>query len=274
MAGMKVAALQWDVRREAVEENLEAAQAALEEALAAEARLVVLPELWATSFPGPDAAGDAGLLRAAERAQEWAREASRQFEIAVAGSYLAPASGAARRFRNRLVVFDAGEPILEYDKAHLFRPTAEHEVFEAGDALPAVVESSAGRLSGVVCYDLRFGEVFSHLIEGGVEVVVCPAQWASPRAVHWRALVVGRAVEIQATVVAANRLGVEPLGSRGRVVEFPGNSLVVDGHGHVSGEGAGAAGAVVGELDREEGRALRIRVPVRKDRRREVYGCE
>jgi len=271
IGGMKCAALQWDVRRGAAAWNLAAARGALDEALGQGTRLVVLPELWATSFPDADAASDGELLAAAAAAAEWARAASGEAGIVVAGSYLA-AADAGGRFFNRLLVFDGGQEILAYDKLHLFRPAAEHEVFAEGAAMPAVVDSSVGRLSGIVCYDLRFGELFAHMLDGGVEVVVCPAQWPVPRAAHWRALVVGRAVETQALVVAANRLGDEAIGG-GRVLSFPGNSLLVNGSGEVLGEGAGEAGAVLGELDVAAARSLRIRIPVRKDRRPDVYGA-
>ena len=269
---MKCAALQWDVQRGALEANLEAAEAALGAARAAGARLVVLPELWTTSFPGAETELDAKLLEAADRGREWAQAVSAEHGMVVAGSYLASSPAElAGRFFNRLVVFDQGAQLFEYDKLHLFQPTAEHEVFTAGSSAPPVVDSSVGRLSGVICYDLRFGELFTHVLEAGAEVVVCPAQWPTARESHWRALVMGRAVETQATFVAANRLGGEAVGRAERWLEFPGNSLVVDGHGVVSAEGVGQSGAVLGKLDLTAARSLRVRVPVGKGRRPDVY---
>ena len=164
-----------------------------------------------------------------------------------------------------------GAPILTYDKVHLFTPTAEHEVFAAGDAPPPIVESSLGRLSGVICYDLRFGELFSRFVGAGVEWVVCPAQWPVARALHWEGLVRGRAVESQAVVVACNRTGVETIGRSAKQLEFGGNSLIVDGHGQVLGAGRGQAGAVIASIDRQAQQQLRVRVPVRKDRRPDLY---
>ena len=81
----------------------------------------------------------------------------------------------------------------------------------------------------------------------------------------------GRAIECQAGVVAANRTGSEPVGSGARVLEFAGNSVVADGHGRCLTEGAGEVGAVLAELDTEALRKLRIRVPVGKDRRPDLY---
>ena len=277
---MKVAALQFDVQRAATDpaaaaRNLAAARSAVEGAAAAGARLVVLPEVWATSFPDGQSAGDAALLGAAEEAAAMAASWSAELGLVIAGSYLAAAAGLGRdaggRFYNRLLVHDGGDLRLSYDKVHLFTPTAEHEVFAAGAELPAVVETSAGRLSGAICYDLRFPELFVPMRRAEVDLVVLPAQWAARRADHWRALVMGRAVEGQFTVVAANRTGSEPLGQRGQVIAFPGNSLVASAAGEALAEGRGEVGHILGQVDPEVARKQRVRVPVGKDRRADLY---
>lgn len=276
---LNVAALQWDVRTGDVAWNLAAAEATLAEALAGGARLVVLPELWTTSFPGPwlgpdgGADGDLALIEGAAAGRAWARAASKRHGIVLTGTYLVPCDGPGGRFSNRLEVFDCGQMVGHYDKLHLFTPTAEHAVFEAGMAPPLVVETSVGCLGGVICYDLRFGELFGRLLEAGVEVIVCSGQWAAARTDHWRALVMGRAVECQATLVAANRTGAVELGRAGTLLEYGGDSLIADGNGVVSGAGQGQVGAVMGIYDRAAGRAMRVRVPVGKDRRAGVYAA-
>lgn len=277
---MKVAAIQFDVQRAATDPtaaawNLAAARSAVEGAAAAGARLVVLPEVWATSFPGGQSAGDAALLGAAEEATAMAASWSAELGLVIAGSYLAAAAGlgqgAGGRFYNRLLVHDGGDLRLSYDKVHLFTPTAEHEVFAAGADLPPVVETSAGRLSGAICYDLRFPELFVPMRRAEVDLVVVPAQWAARRAEHWRALVMGRAVEGQFTVVAANRTGSESLGQRDQVIAFPGNSLVASAVGEALAEGQGEVGHILGVVDPEIARKQRVRVPVGKDRRKDLY---
>lgn len=274
---MDLAALQVDVRPGDVDANLAAAEAALAVAAEAGARLALLPELWATSFPGAEGpAGDAELAAGAAEALECARRWSAEADLLVAGSYLAPGPNLGRagagRFLNRLVVHEAGREVLLYDKVHLFTPTAEHEVFAAGDAPPPVVRTSVGLLSGAVCYDLRFGEVFRHVAARGAELVLVPAQWPVRRAAHWRALVTGRAVEAQCTVLATNRTGTETIGRRKDRLVFPGNSLLVDPAGEVLAEGAGEL-VVAGTADLDRARRQRVRVPVAKDRRPERYAA-
>jgi predicted amidohydrolase len=280
---MQVAALQFDIKRaasdaSAIQVNLISARDCVRAAAKGGAKLVVLPEVWATSFPAADASCDQRLVDAAAEAIASVAAWSVEFGIVIAGSYLAPAPDlgklGAGRFFNRLLVHDGadgGEVVLSYDKVHLFSPTAEHEVFAAGDLPPAIVDCSAGRLSGAICYDLRFPELFVPMRRADVDVIVVPAQWAVRRAAHWRALVLGRAVEAQATVIAANRTGEEPLGQRGHTAVFPGNSLIASAGGEAIGEGVGEVGPVFGLASTELSRKQRVRVPVAKDRRESLY---
>ncbi len=267
---MRVAAFQFDVLEDDVAANLALVEQGLRQAAREGCALVCLPEMWPTSF--------VDVAERAEQLAERTREAfehvaslSAELELVVAGSGFARSALESGRLTNRLVVHDRGATLLEYDKVHLFSPTAEGESFVAGDEPPPVVEASAGRLSGAICYDLRFPEPFRHAYRRGARLLVCPAQWPTPRATHWRALVVGRAVESQCFVVAANRTGRTLVGRRRLELEFPGNSLIVSPHGEVLAEGAGQDGLVSCEVDLDVARQLRVRVPVEKDERRELY---
>jgi predicted amidohydrolase len=246
---MQLAALQFDVRRGAHEANFAAVERGLREARARGFELVLLPEMWASSFP--DAGADLGALVALdERCVERVRELSRELELAVCGSSFA-ARGPARP-ANRWRLFDRGELLASYDKAHLFSPTAEPESFSAG-AEPPPVELTRR------CFDER------------AELLLVPAQWPAARATHLRALACGLAVQNQCFVLVANRTGSEAIGRRELLLEFPGNSLLVDPHGVVLAEGRGADGLVGAEVDLDVARQMRRRVPVERDARPEVY---
>ena len=265
---MRAAAFQFDVRRGDVAANLAAVERGLGEAHERGIELVVLPEMWPTSFV---ADGDpVEWQRETDVALERVRELSRQLGLVVAGSASGASAGCAPR--NRLTVFDRGERVLVYDKLHLFSPTAEAESFSGGDALPPTVPLRLGKLAGVVCYDLRFGMALRAPLLDGAEILVVPAQWPGTRATHWRALVCGRAAELQAFVVATNRTGTDLVGRRRLELAFAGNSLIAGPDGVVLAEGRGADGLVEAQLDLEAVRSLRRAVPVRDDERRDVYG--
>ncbi|HUR29220.1 MAG TPA: nitrilase-related carbon-nitrogen hydrolase [Planctomycetota bacterium] len=268
---MKVAALQWDVRRCDAAWNLAAASAGLEHAREAGVDLVLLPEMWATSFP--DSGDDCALqTRAARDAALRLCDTSSRLGVGWAGSGFC-SERAGERPTNRLELFADGEWLLAYDKLHLFGPTAEDSVFRAGSSLPPTITWRGLRVSAVICYDLRFPELTRAPFYAAAELLLVPAQWPSERATQWRALVHGLAASGQCFVLACNRTGSESVGRRELRLEFPGNSLLVDPTGRTLAEGRGEPGLVVGEVDARLARELQQKIPVRRDLREDVYGA-
>ena len=266
---MRVAAFQFDVERGDPYANLARVESALERAKAEGCELVVLPELWASSFPTAD--GDlASRVEADEGATAELASLAGEHAVTVAGSALHTSGNAERPF-NRLQLFDGSVSVLSYDKVQLFSPTGETLGFTPGEDPPQTVELEIGRIGGCLCYDLRFPELTRVLFRDGAELVVLPAQWPSVRASQWRALVVGLAAQNQCFVVACNRTGRETVGRRELELEFPGNSLVVDPRGVVLAEGQGAEGLVSAEVDLDVARRLRRDVPVERDQRSELF---
>lgn len=280
-----MAALPLDVRGGEAEQNTAAVLAALDRCAELDVRLLVLPELWPTSFPPSLASGAELDAVLAADAGAWAQMEvrARATGVWVVGSGLGQSGGGtddrtggssdgARPVNRAQLVGPAGSRST-YDKAHLFTPTAEHLAFRAGDERPRVVDGppagddAPSRLALAVCYDLRFGGLFAPLAADGVELLVVPAQWPSSRASHWRALVLGRAVELQCFVVGCNRSGVETVGRRGLALEFPGNALIASPDGEVVAEGDGSANLVVADIDLGRVAQLRREVPVVRDAR-------
>jgi predicted amidohydrolase len=266
---MRAAAFQFDVRTNDPEHNLRRVEEGLAAAADAGVELVVLPEVWPTSFLPADADIEEELERS-RAALARVAALSRELSLVVCGSTLAESLPGELPV-NRLHVLDRGELVLAYDKVHLFSPTAEDESFTPGAERPPTSDTNAGRVSGVVCYDLRFPEVCRFPFRDRAEVLVVPAQWPVARAAHWRALAIGRAIENQCAVVACNRTGEARIGRRGMQLAFPGNSLVVSAGGEVLAEGRGEEGLVVADVELEEAARLRVRVPIAKDQRPELY---
>lgn len=264
---MRLACLQFDVRARDVDGNASEVEGGLRRARADGVQLVVLPEMWPTSFVEADEVDDALLARSAaavERLAAWTSE----LDLAVAGS--AFARGVLRPV-NRWQLVAHGACIASYDKVHLFRPTAEDACFEAGDRPPACADTRAGRVGGVVCYDLRFPEIARHLFRAGVDVVAVSSQWASARVDQLEALVAGRAVETQAFVASCNRTGHAYVGRRRLELAYPGRSTIVDPLGRVLARGGAEPELVVADVESEVLRELRTRVPVTKDDRPALY---
>jgi predicted amidohydrolase len=260
-----VAAFQFAPEPEDTERNWAIVERGLREAAARGARVVGLPEMWPTSF----AFGEASRALARTNAVlARLRQVSKELRLVVVGSALGD-SGQAKPL-NLGHVLDSGDIVLSYAKVHLFTPTREERAFTAGSKKPSVVETSAGRISIVVCYDLRFPELCRTAFLGEADLVIVPAQWAAERFSQWRALVAGRAVENQCVYLGVNRTGKEATPGGGEV-EFPGRSLVADGHGRFVAEGGAEDEVILADVDLTQHRALRRLIPCKRDRRPDVY---
>ncbi len=278
---MRVATLEVDLRTGAVATNLAAVLEGVRAAAAVDVDLVAIPEMWPTSFVPSATTED---FAASEAAVDELARVSGELGIVVVGSAFGPALsgsvGAPALPSNRAHVLVDGERAAWYDKVHLFSPTAEHLAFRAGEAPPPVIElpGTGVLVAPIVCYDLRFPEVARAAFRAGAEVLVAVAQWPESRAPHWKALLRGRAAEMEGFVVASNRIGVDEIGRRRMRLEFQGHAAVIGPSGEevpaalTQKVGEGSTRLAVHDLDLEEARALRRAVPVLRDERDELFG--
>ncbi|MBM4016153.1 MAG: carbon-nitrogen family hydrolase [Planctomycetes bacterium] len=255
---MKVAGIQFDLAWEQPEENFRRAAPLLERAQAAGAELVLLPEMFATGF-SMDAAKCAA---AAAATRTFLREAALRLRLHVAGGHAEP--GVPRPF-NALSLFapDGGEP-LHYRKIHPFSLAGEERAYGGGDTLPTATIGGV-RVTAVICYDLRFPELF-RAAAGRTDLFLVPANWPEKRRHAWRTLLAARAIENQCFVLGVNRIGVaggEP---------HAGDSALLDPFGEARAAASQAEAVVVGAVDAAEVAGVRERFPFRKDSRTELYG--
>jgi predicted amidohydrolase len=238
---MRVALVELDT----VWEDPAANRACIREVLPS-ADVAVLPEFAFTGFtmdprPDPDAEPFlTGLAR--ERGQ------------AIVAGYIGEGP------RNVAVAVDAaGAVVARYAKLHPFTYADEHLHYRAGDDL-AVFELGGMRAAMLVCYDLRFPEVFREATLRGAELFFVIANWPEQRAKHWQPLLQARAIENQAFVVGVNRVGEDP---RFRYVS---SSLVAGPHGDVLQRGPGVV-----EVDPDVVREWRREFPALNDVRTDRY---
>ena len=261
---VRCACIQFDIHRGEVERNLVIAEQHVRAAADDGAILVVLPELWTTSFlPGRDDA----TLRASALAEIRLLELSAELGLMIAGS--APHVDAGQIF-NRAQLIDQGRVVGEYRKIHLFSPIGEHRNHVAG-AEPLVVDTRLGRVAIAICYDIRFPELVRYFFHRQADILLVPAQWPEARSDHWRCLVRARAIENQFYVVGCNRIGVENSLRNDDQLVFPGDSRVVDPMGNVIAAGSGEDGPIMADLELRRVRLMRRILPLAKDRRPEVY---
>jgi predicted amidohydrolase len=174
----KIAVAQLAITVAEPDANRLAAATAVAEAAAAGARLVVLPELcdsgyvFAPQGPAAEARGLAAPADGNPTLRQWQALSARHGLVIVGGFCELGDDG---RLYNSAAVVDASGTRAVYRKAHLW--DAEKLVFTPGDAAPAVVDTEAGRVGLMVCYDLEFPEWTRLAALDGAELIAAPVNW-------------------------------------------------------------------------------------------------
>lgn len=169
-------------------------------------------------------------------------------------------------FRNVVGLFAPdGACLLRYAKHQLFTPAGEARAFSAGRSI-ATARVDELTVSPMICYDLRFPELWRHAALAGTDVFTLSACWPQVRQAHWRALSIARAIENQAFVIACNRVGEEPN------ARYAGGSLVVAPDGEVLAEAGSGTCTLRATLDPTRVREWRAKFPALRDIDRTLLG--
>lgn len=258
---MKIAAIQLDVVLGQVETNYAAVEKAIGEAAHTGANIVVLPEMWNTSFYPTnvqDLADDQG-----KRTQHVLMTLAKTYGIHIVGG-----SVAVRKensvYNTTYIVNRQGQIVGTYDKVHLFAPGGEDTVFQAGNAL-SVFTLDGITMASIICYDLRFTEWVRMAALQGAKVLFVPAAWPDVRIDHWQILNRARAIENQLVVVAVNQCGVAG------TLQFGGHSMIIDPLGSVLAEAEKEPAILTADVDIEAIDSIREDINVFRDRRPSLY---
>jgi predicted amidohydrolase len=218
---MRVAVAQMDPMLAEKERNLEAGVARMEEAAAAGAELLVLPEC---AIPGY-------MYESGEEALPYAEEipgptsAALERECRRLGMHVV--CGLLERdgdvLHNAAVLVGPDGLVGSYRKTHLPFLGVDRFVVP-GDELP-VWDTPLGRIGVEICYDLRFPEVTRTLALKGADLVAHPTNFPVAARIQTELITVARAAENRIFLLTANRVGKERRG------EFCGWSQIVDPYG-------------------------------------------
>lgn len=259
MTALVVAGVQADLVWQDRAANHAMARAEVARAAAAGARLVVLPEMFASGFSmdtaivAEPADGPTATMLA---------EVAAANDVWVAGTF-ACAQPVGLPTNRMVVAGPAGEQTV-YDKIHPFTHGGEADHY-VGGATPTVMDVDGVRVGLVICYDLRFANLFWQL-GPAVDLFIVPANWPCTRSAHWRSLLVVRAIENQAWVLGVNRVGV---GRRtdGGDLDYCGDTVLVDPMGATVAAAAQRANLVMGTVDTDDVTRVRDRFRFLPDRR-------
>jgi len=264
-----------------LERNLARAESAVREAAARGAELVCLQELFRTRyFPAVE---DASLFELAETVPGPTTERMSKLAADAGVALVVPLfeKRAAGLYHNSAVVFERDGTLLShYRKMHVPDDPMFYEkfYFAPGDTGFHCVDTSAGRIGVLICWDQWFPEAARLLALDGAELLFYPtaigyldgesdAENAAMRD-SWLTVQRGHAIANGVFVCAANRVGDEAGG-----VRFWGSSFVADPQGRVLAQASDRDEEVlVVECDLGRIETQRRGWPFLRDRRVDAYG--
>jgi predicted amidohydrolase len=243
---------------------------AIQESVAAGARVVVLPEL-ATSgymFESTVEASAAAIPPTHPMFADWANAVAQVDGVAIGGFAELGEDGLVY---NSAAVVDASGVRAIYRKVHLW--DKEKLIFTPGSAEPPIVDTAVGRIGVLICFDLEFPEFPRSLALRGAELIATPTNWPlesvpAGERVPEVTVAMASAYSNHVAIACCDRAGTE----RGQ--DWNEASCIVDSHGWVVGT-ADAAGIVTADIDLALSRDKRMSemVDVFGDRRPELYGA-
>lgn len=249
---LNVFGLQYDIHWEDKDKNLQHIEKMLGR-LEGQPDIVVLPEMFTTGFsmnPKPFAEPMDG------ETVQWMMNKSKEFHAVFTGSVMIREFG---QFRNRLLWVKPNGSISFYDKRHPFCLINEGEYFRKGE-IRGLFTYKDWHFMPSICYDLRFPVWLSNDLD--YDVLLNVSNWPSVRSYAWKQMVLTRAMENQAYVVAVNRVGTDAFD-----MPFTGDSMVVSFDGKpLSKTDAGIEEIFSAVLSKEKLYAYREKYPFLKDK--------
>jgi N-carbamoylputrescine amidase len=268
------------------EENLRRGAAKVEEAAAAGANVVCLPELFQSRYfcqredvamfdlaepvPGPTTE----ILSAAAR---------RHGVVVIAPLFERRAAGV---YHNSAAIIDADGAILGlYRKMHIPDDPSYHEkfYFTPGDLGFRSFDTRSGKVGTLICWDQWFPEGARLTALQGATVLFYPtaigwhphekAEHGAAQRDAWRTVQRGHAIANGIYVAAVNRIGHEIPPRGGAGIEFWGSSFIADPQGVILAEGSvDREEIVIADVDPARLEDVRRNWPFLRDRRIDAYG--
>ena len=218
MNNLSVTLIQSNLHWESISENLKI----FSEKLSAVGKtdLIVLPETFSTGFSmNPKFAETMDGT-----AVEWMKKMAEEKNCVICGSLMINED---ENFYNRFIWMKPNGDFSTYDKRHLFCISDEPKFFTAGTER-LIVELYGWKICPLICYDLRFPVWARNDKDEAYDILLYVANWPERRNVAWKTLLPARAIENQAYVIGANRVGVDE-----KNISHSGDSMVIDALGKI-----------------------------------------
>ena len=254
--GVKVALCQTEIIWEDKQKNILNAEEMIVEAARNGAEIIFFPEMSFTGF-------SMDIVKTREFDMETVKriaELALKYDVYIGFGWVKASDNKAE---NHYTVVDrSGNVALDYIKIHSFQYGGEGEQFIPGNQIYNLMINGF-RFTPLICYDLRFPEVFRMKMEE-TDVYIVPANWPASRSEHWNTLLKARAIENQSYVLGINCVG--EIGG----LSYQGDTCAIDPNGNVLGHISEKEEILYVEIEKEN-LGIRETFPVRRDRRTEIY---
>ncbi len=235
-----------------LEGNLATAEMLLREMVGQGAQIVVLPELFATSYDIEQAA--AMVRHEVELVLPRLTSLAATLGLTIATTVLA-GDGRDGTLCNLAVVIDRRGVIATAGKQMLW--AGESAIFAPDHGPRALVRSSGAAIGVAVCYEAGFPELTRELAVRGADIISVPAAFGASRRYAWDLLTRSRAVENGCFVLAAGLADPEDAS----VPRFSGHSRIVDPRGQILAELADGEGVLTARIDLSDIASARTEIP-------------
>ncbi|KGI68201.1 hydrolase [Mycolicibacterium rufum] len=263
----RIACCQLDPAIIDLEGNDERITAAVADASAAGAEVIVLPELVTSGYMLADEAEARSVALTPDDARfaKWSAAAGDSF-VVLGFCEL----GRDGLLYNSAAVLDGGAVAAVYRKTHLW--DREKLIFTRGLELPPVMQTRYGAIAVMLCYDLEFGELTRRAVVDGADLIVAPVNWPlfpRPEGEHPGEVItaMSTARTNHVAVAVCDRAGVE----RGQ--RWTEGTAIVSADGWVVAEAGPGEVTVTADLDLSLSRnkMLTEYVHLLEDRRLDLY---
>ena len=258
---MRIAICQYQIQFEDKSYNLEAAKNWIWQASKEAADFIVFPEMSFTGFSmNQNCIGESDF-----ETMKTLQELAKMNRIAIGFGWVKNVGdeiGQNQSENHYSILSKSGEVILDYAKIHPFSYSGEDLFYQKGSSM-SMCQVEEFKISTVICYDLRFPELFQHASKYA-DIILVPANWPETRREHWLTLLRARAIENQCYVVGINCTG------KSNEVDYSGDSCMIH-----------PDGSVICQLDRREQlymieiqndvKEVRAVFPTKRDRREDLY---
>jgi len=211
--------------------------------------IVIFPEMWGCGFDYKN------LLLFAEKTEEVISEIQNIINENTLVVSTHPESNQNKVFNTVYAVAKDGIK-GKYRKNFLFSPTGEDKYFDTGSEI-CVVDFKGLKVGLLLCYEIRFPELFRLTAEAGADIITIPAVWPEVKTMHWQTLTRARAIENQLYIAGCN-CSVMHTSKKDMACGY---SIVYDPWGEALFEPSGEEGVYACEIDKAMVTDIRGRIP-------------